>query len=89
MVRVTDVKVLDGYRLQLMFSDGSRRVVDLANELSGPMFEPLQELSVFRQVRLDTELGTIVWPNGADIAPEALHAGFRDEPGDSRRAATG
>jgi len=89
MVRVTDVKVLDGYRLQLMFSDGSRRVVDLANELSGPMFEPLQELSVFRQVRLDTELGTIVWPNGADIAPEALHAGFREEPGDPRHAATG
>jgi hypothetical protein len=89
MVRVIEVKVLDGYRLQLAFNDGTRRTVDLANELSGPMFEPLQELGLFRQVRLDAELGTIVWPNGADIAPEALHAGFREEPGDPRHAATG
>jgi hypothetical protein len=89
MVRVTEVKVLDGYRLRLAFDDGTRRVVDLADELSGPMFEPLQELSLFRQVRLDSELGTIVWPNGADIAPEALHAGFREAPEDHRQAATG
>jgi hypothetical protein len=89
MVRVTEVKVLDGYRLQLAFNDGTRRVVDLADELSGPMFGPLHELSLFRQVRLDSELGTIVWPNGADFAPEALHAGFREEPGDPRHAATG
>jgi len=49
----------------------------------------LQELGLFRQVRVDAELGTIVWPNGADIAPEALHAGLREEPGDPRHAATG
>jgi hypothetical protein len=89
VVRVTDVKVLDGYRLWLAFDDGAQRVVDLADELSGPMFEPLRELSLFHQVRLDPELGTIVWPNGADIAPEALHAGFREAPGDHRHAATG
>jgi hypothetical protein len=89
MVRVIEVKVLDGYRLQLAFNDGTRRIVDLANELSGPIFEPLQDLGLFRQVRLDAELGTIVWPNGADIAPEALHAGFGEEPGNPRHAATG
>jgi hypothetical protein len=53
------------------------------------MFEPLQELGLFRQVRLDAELGTIAWPNGADIAPEALYAGFGEEPGDPRHVATG
>lgn len=89
MVRVTDVEVLEGYRLRLAFDDGTRRVVDLADELAGPIFEPLRNLSLFRQVRLDSELGTIVWPNGADIAPEALHAGFLESPGNRRHAAAG
>jgi hypothetical protein len=38
------------------------------------VFEPLADAAYFRQVRLDEELGTVVWPNGADIAPETLHA---------------
>ena len=37
------------------------------------MFEPLKDLSLFSQVKLDTELDTIIWPNGADLAPEFLH----------------
>ena len=89
MVRVTKVEVLDGYRLRLGFDDGTQGVVDLANELSGPIFEPLREPSFFREVRLDHELGTIVWPNGADIAPETLHAGFIESSGDHRRAVGG
>lgn len=87
MVRVTDVEALEGYRLRLGFSDGTRRVVDLANELSGPIFEPLRDPRLFRQVGLDHELGTIVWPNGADMAPEALYAGFLEPPGADRREA--
>ena len=89
MIRVTDVEVLDGYRLRLGFSDGTHRIVDLATELSGPIFEPLRDPSLFRQVRLDYELGTVVWPNGADLAPEALYAGFLEPPGDRREAASG
>lgn len=89
MVRVTQVEVLEGYRLRLGFSDGTRRDVDFANELSGPIFEPLRDPEFFRQVRLDRELGTIVWPNGADIAPETLYAGFLQPPGDRREALTG
>ena len=89
MVRVTNVEALEGYRLRLAFNDGTRRVVDLSNELSGPIFEPLRNPSFFRQVRLDPELGTIIWPNGADIAPEALYAGFLEPPADPRRAANG
>lgn len=89
MVRVTDVEVLEGYRLHLSFNDGTRRIVDLAHELSGPIFEPLRDPQLFRQVRLDQELGTIVWPNGADIAPEALYAGFVEPPGDRREAVSG
>jgi hypothetical protein len=49
-------------------------VLDLEGELWGPVFEPLKrDLELFRQVRLDNELGTIVWPNGADMDPDVLH----------------
>jgi hypothetical protein len=89
MVRVTGVEVLGDFRLSVSFDDGTRRVVDLSDELLGPIFEPLRNPSLFRQVRLDPELGTIVWPNGADIAPETLHDGFLELPGDRPKAASG
>ena len=89
MVRVTGVELLGDFRLGVAFDDGTRRVVDLSDELSGPIFEPLRNPSLFRQVRLDPELGTIVWPNGADIAPETLHDGFRELPGDRPKVASG
>jgi Protein of unknown function (DUF2442). len=74
MIRVTEVKPLDGFSLQLRFNDGAERVVDLAGELWGPVFEPLKaDPDLFRQVRVDEEMGTIVWPNGADMDPDVLH----------------
>ncbi len=90
MVHVTSVEVLDGYRLRLTFDDGTTREVDLSGELWGPVFEPLRDPSFFRKVRVDPELGTIVWPNGADIAPETLHAGSIEPPGEAaRKSASG
>ncbi len=78
MIRVTEVEPLDGPSLRLRFNDGSERVVDLEGELWGPVFEPLKtDPDLFRQVRVDEELGTIVWPNGADMDPDVLH-GFRE-----------
>lgn len=72
MLHVADVKYLDNYRLWLTFDNGTVGIVDLEQELWGEMFSPLQDKTVFASIRLDQELGTIVWANGADLAPEFL-----------------
>ena len=71
--RVTRVEPLDGFRLAVEFSDGLRGEVDLEDELWGPVFEPLKERQLFAQAAVD-RFGAICWPNGADLAPDALHA---------------
>jgi hypothetical protein len=75
LVDVTAVEVLHDHVVRLRFSDGCEGVIDLAPELWGPVFEAVAaDYEYFRQVRVDPELGSIVWPNGADLAPEVLHA---------------
>jgi hypothetical protein len=72
--RITSVEPLDGFLVRLGFDDGTVRELDLEGELWGPVFEPLRrDPQLFRQVRVDDELGTIVWPNGADMDPDVLH----------------
>lgn len=60
--------------LRLTFSDGSRGAVDVLPLLSGPVFEPLLDPTYFARFALDPDCGTVTWPNGADLAPESLHA---------------
>lgn len=72
MVRVKSVKPEDGYRLRVEFEDGAEGTIELSAELWGPMFEPLKDVGLFRQVFVD-EYGVICWPNGADLAPEVVH----------------
>jgi hypothetical protein len=72
MYRVTAVRPLDGYRLHVAFEDGIEGEVDLSDRLFGPMFEPLRSPDLFEGVAID-EFGTVCWPNGADLAPDALH----------------
>ena len=75
MVRVREARPLDGYRVQLGFTDGTTGVVDLTPYLWGPVFEPLRrDPALFAEVRVDTEAGTIVWPNGADFCPDVLYS---------------
>jgi hypothetical protein len=72
--RIQTVEPLRGFVLRLGFDDGTVREIDLEEELWGPVFEPLRaDPELFRQVRVDEELGTIVWPNGADLDPDVLH----------------
>jgi hypothetical protein len=75
-VKVTSAQVLGHYRLRIGFSDGSSRDVDLTEELHGPVFEALADPDFFAQVRVDDDLGTVVWPNGADLDPLVLHGDF-------------
>jgi hypothetical protein len=73
LARVSAAEPLEGFRLRLTFTDGLIREVDLSRDLLGPMAEPLQDPAYFRQVRVDPELGTVVWPNGYDLDPCVLH----------------
>ena len=74
LVDVIRVEVLDEHRLWLAFDDGVEGVVDIASLVTfDGVFAPLRDPVVFAQVRVDDELGTIVWPNGADLDPSVLH----------------
>jgi hypothetical protein len=74
--RITSVEPLEGFRLRLAFTDGLVREVDLSDDLWGQMAEPLQDPDYFRRVSVDTELGTVVWPNGYDLDPDVLHGDY-------------
>jgi hypothetical protein len=74
---VIEVRYLHDYTVWLRFEDGTTGEVDLRESLRGPVFEPLRNLEYFKQVSVDAEIGTIVWPNGADIAPETLYRRVR------------
>lgn len=73
MLYIKHAKYLRDYQIQLKFSDGTELEVDLQNHLKGEIFEPLKNVSKFKQFRLHPELETIVWENGADLAPEFLY----------------
>lgn len=73
IVHVTEVEPLGGFRLRLRFEDGASGELNFSDEAWSGVFAPLADPGYFDSVRLDVELGTIVWPNGADIAPETLH----------------
>lgn len=66
-----------GYVLRLTFNDGLVGDVDFGTWLDGPMFEPLRGVDYFR--RFFVEAGAVVWPNGADIAPETLYDRVRSD----------
>lgn len=76
MEKVTQVKVLGGYRLEVSFDDGVHGIVSLSDRLFGPVFEPLKDQHLFAQVKVD-EFGVIFWPNGADLAPDAIYESLK------------
>jgi hypothetical protein len=76
-VDVIEVRYVTDFTVWVRFEDGVEGEIDLSAELYGPVFEPLKDTNYFRQVRVDPELGTIAWPNGADLAAEFLYSKVR------------
>ena len=74
--RVKHVRHLGQYHLELTFTDGTCAELDFADRIvgRGGVFEPLEDVSYFAQVRVDPEIGTIVWPNDVDFCPDVLYA---------------
>lgn len=71
--RVVSVRLAASYTLSVAFDDGTEQTIDLAPILAGELYGPLRDPSLFSQVRIDPEVHTLVWPNGADFDPETLH----------------
>ena len=71
--RVVSFENAGPYTLDVHFDDGTEQVINFEPVLAGEMYGLLRELSVFNQVRIDAEVQTLVWPNGADFDPETLH----------------
>ena len=71
--RVARFSIVGPYILTVAFTDGTEQRIDFKPVLHGSLFEPLQDLATFNAVRLDPEVGTLVWPNDADFDPATLH----------------
>lgn len=79
-LHVNDVKYIKQYELEIAFNDGRTGVADLSSALAGEVFTPLRDVSLFSRVKVDEDLGTVAWSNGADIAPEYLYfLAFRND----------
>lgn len=78
---VVEVRPLDNYRLHVRFDDGVEGTIDLAEVLSFTgIFEPLNDRAYFSKVYVNPDVGTICWPNGADIDPDVLYSLITGEP---------
>ena len=73
ILHVREAKYLHDYIIWLRFNDGAEGEVDLNGELTGDVFEPLKNVEAFKQFAVDPDMETIVWKNGADMAPEFLY----------------
>jgi len=74
---ITDVAVPRHGTLRLTFADGLVGEVDVLERMRGPVFDCLRTPERFAEVRVDPELGTVCWPNGADLAPDTLYERVR------------
>jgi hypothetical protein len=74
---VIQARHVAGHTIWLRFSDGAEGEIDLSSEIHGEVFEPLKDVDCFCRLRVDPELRTVVWPNGADFAPEFLRSSLR------------
>jgi len=80
-LHIKDATYLEDYKLKVLFNDGREGVADLSQALKGAIFEPLKDKILFSSFVIDEELETVVWSNGADLAPEYIYfQAFKNEP---------
>jgi hypothetical protein len=74
--RITEVRHVKNYQLDIRFSDGTVAEIDFRRRIvgRGGVFQRLEDMDVFAQVTVDPESGTLVWPNGIDFCPDVLYA---------------
>lgn len=83
---VVNFSIVEPYTLRIAFDDGAERTINFESVLYGEMFGPLRDLQMFNQVRLDEEVRTLVWPNGADFDPWTLYEWHRFAEALAKRA---
>lgn len=71
--RVNSFEICGPYQLRVQFDDGTEQTIDFLPVLAGELLGPLRDKTLFEQVRIDPEVHTLVWPNGADFDPATLH----------------
>jgi hypothetical protein len=71
--RVESFEIVGPYQIKVSFDDGKSVDINFRQVLLGELYGPLQDLELFNQVKIDPEVGTLVWPNGADFDPATLH----------------
>lgn len=73
LYRVLSFEIVAPYTLRVQFDDNTWQTIDLQPILKGELYGPLRDVTLFNQVRIDPEVHTLVWPNGADFDPATLH----------------
>jgi hypothetical protein len=71
--RVIGFEIVEPYTLRVEFDDGATQVIDFQSILHGELYGPLQDERLFRQLEIDPEIHTLIWPTGADFDPAVLH----------------
>ncbi len=84
MLEVVEAEHIEGYKIHLVFSDGTEGTVDLEDSLWGEVFEPLRNPDEFRRFAISPELHTLAWPNDADFAPEHLRRKMLEQRDETR-----
>ena len=80
--RIVEVRHMEKYRLELTFTNGEKGEVDLRDRIvgRGGVFAPLEDVDFFKRVRVDPEIGTLVWPNEVDFCPDVLYSKATGRP---------
>lgn len=71
--RVVSFEIIGRYIIKMRFNDQTEQVIHFEPLFAGALYRPLRDLSLFNKVRIDPEVHTLVWPNGADFDPATLH----------------